>query len=276
MVNFYDVSRFADFRSLKSLFNDLSGKFDNELVSDIRRDAALMLVIERHLVSILNKLQLLKEYSAFQFPANVRYLRTSKNVSAAHEYDTHNIHVDAWSGAPSDSANFMLYLNLQGAEPPYVQFYEFLVPSDEILVFRGPYQEAIKRFPVKKLAQPAPFDGQLVHFDNFAPHQTVSSSVNSGWRLSLDVRVRTGNPYQINGAFIDQERFTYYLPGNPGLGYYWSISLPYSFSSVDEKVSNELAIASSFHSSAYKLRKSYLDFVRSDGDWNIKKMRSNL
>lgn len=275
MVRFFDVSKLEAFKSLKRVLLLLTDKTGADRVGEIRRDANAMLVVEGLFVSILRDLSLLDKYSSLQFPVNVRRVAASSSVMAAHEYDTHDIHVDTWSGAPSDSANFMLYLDLIGEQPPYVQFYEFLDPVDAILKFRGAYRDAINQFPVREVVHPPPVEGQLVYFDNFSPHRTVSVSNCYGSRLSIDARVRVGNPYQINGGWVEEDKFVYYSPGNPGLGYYWSIIEPWDYSAVSDKVNRELIMARALDLKAFQLRQAYLNVVRSGGIWDIKRVRPN-
>ena len=123
-----------------------------------------------------------------------------------------------------------------------MDFREFTTHMENVLAYSGSYREASNHFETREIEVPTAHQGQLILFDQFAPHRTVRGG-DDGLRVSLDIRFRYDNPYKYEKRIIDRSRFLYYSPGNPGWGYYWTNPKDKRFLNFRDKVSYELCVA---------------------------------
>lgn len=277
MLRFYDLKDRPDFILLRRLLlNEIRAKVSFGLSKAVlgqvlRDDIQLMLKCESHLRRLLNELEVDRLMKSMQFPMNVRVVEGGR-TKVTHSYDTNLIHVDAWSGAPSDAQNVILFIDIEG-EPDCVDFYEFLNPKliSEAITFRGPYDQALKRYPVRRLETPKAEAGQLIIFDQSVPHRTEKKH-KEGIRVSIDVRLRPETSYVDGGKCIDRKKFLDYTPGNPGWGYYWSISPPgEKFRCFEDKAKYELKVAQRFGPNAELLRQEYIDLVMKNEKFSLRR-----
>ena len=277
MLQFYDIEQSKQFIQLRqSILSSASqkkarGVTTSTLGLSLRNDVELMIECENCVKEILWSLHIDSRPTCMQFPINVRVVN-EPNRNYNHDFDTHFVHIDAWSGAPKRSFNLMIYLDIEG-DPACVDFYRFISSeSNDPSSFKGGYVEAGKMFPSEKIDTPDAKIGQAIIFDQAVPHCTQTKAAG-GTRVSLDVRFRIESPYiDDDGTFIGDGKFLDYSPGNPGWGYYWT--LPPSgtfFKSFDEKVSFELSEARKIGPKAEMLRLAYVERVMMGGNFCLRR-----
>jgi hypothetical protein len=278
MIKFFDAKELPEFILLRRRLLDAikvkggGGASTMMLGEVLRDDLPLMVECENYLKQLINNLKIDQSMHSLQFPMNVRVMGENSKTSATHSYDTHKIHIDTWSGAPVDALNVVLFIDIAG-DPDCIDFYEFINKDliHEITMFRGPYDQALTLFPAQRLETPKAQTGQLIVFDQTVPHVTQKKH-REGTRVSVDVRLRPEAPYIDGGERINREKFLNYRPGNPGWGYYWSISPPTkTFLSFEEKSDYEVSVARDFGRNEELLRREYIDLVMKDGVFSLRR-----
>jgi hypothetical protein len=278
MIKFFDTKELPEFILLRRhLMNAINvkrsqGPSQMMLGEMLRDDIPLMVECENCLKHLINRFKIDESMRSMQFPMNVRVLGGGSKTNATHSYDTHKIHIDAWSGAPVDTHNVVLFIDIKG-DPDCIDFYEFLNRDliHETIAFRGPYDQALTLYPARRLETPKAQIGQLIVFDQTVPHVTQKKH-REGARVSIDVRLRPEAPYIDKGRRIDREKFLNYLPGNPGWGYYWSISPPTKkFLSFEDKSEYELRVSRDFGPNEELLRREYIDLVMKDSVFSLRR-----
>lgn len=224
---------------------------------DLRKDLESMLQIEGLLLQLLREIGHLN-YGALQFPANIRTIGTGDVASRAFNaqgYATDLIHCDAWSGAPSDSWNHLIYL-LHTPGAPYLEIFETLPPDSPLRDYRGDYRSAEVVSSQLRQVSAIPASGVMVVWPTYTPHRTVVPTDSEGlvWRVSVDFRTRLGSPYD-----GDQNRsstsFSKSQMNSDGL--YWAFP-SHEFGSMETKVSFELRQAARHGTDALAKRDDYI------------------
>lgn len=269
VINLSDSPSFWDLRSLvlsrltgvaEFVVGEMSDAQISELIptelTDLRKDTELMLRVEGLLLVLLDEAGR-RDYGALQFPANLRFIgsgEVARNAFNNRGYATDLIHCDAWSGAPSDSWNHLLYL-LYVPSAPYLEIFETLPPDSPLRNYRGDYRsvklDSSQLRPV--VATPAP--GVMVEWPTYSPHRTVvpTDSVGLAWRVSIDFRTRLESPYdndrnQSGTSFSGSQM-------NSG-GVYWSF--PNQGGDMETKISFEMQEAARHGADALSKRTEYI------------------
>ncbi len=256
-----DVSGRAAFREIRArVLRALTGQDDVDVdvgallaargQVELRRDTALMLDLEGHVVQLLEELGVVG-LRALQFPVNVRMLGPAE-AAPARPFATDHLHCDLWSGAPPDSFNFFLYLHVS-PDSPRLDVFETLPVTHPSASYRGPYAGSpLARSDLVAVPFEA-FAGHFVAFPTLTPHQTVRGG--DGWRMSVDFRARLSDPYQIDARGDVDSAFS--ADRMNSLGVYWSFP-PRAFARLDDKVAHERAVAQAVGPEAARLRAVYL------------------
>jgi hypothetical protein len=274
-ICWFDLRESQTFLSIRKLvLRELAGVSDDEVASlsekeiaklvsvnpsDIRTRNDVMLRLEAMLVKLLRDCEL-RPYGALQFPANVRVLNALRRRASREEYSTEHLHCDAWSGAPSDSWNHLLYIL---AEPgcPRLEMREPLPIGHPLREYVGPYDESVTSQVAGVKATPIPCRaGVLVAWPTYTPHRTdyQSTSLTDGstlapTRVSVDFRARMGHPYVEDrncpiGDFASTKMNS--------AGMYWTYR-DRQFLDFEEKAKFELSVASQQSSDALRRRREY-------------------
>jgi len=227
---------------------------------DLRSDTGLMLRVESLISELLKKLSL-ANCKALQFPVNVRVMShktPNQRVVAKGAYSTELLHCDAWSGAPSDSRNHLIYLY---TEPscPYLEMYETLDESDPLRGYVGNYTELSDQlYERRRVAIPCEA-GILAVWPTYSPHRTVvpapstSRAEGSPLRISIDFRTRESTPYEEDrNSAMD----TFSDSKMNSLGVYWTF--PSVSASMKDKIELEIKSARESGSVAEARRREYI------------------
>ena len=251
-VHRFDVSRTRAFRSVRSLILDaLEGTVEASSHIDLRKRTELMLQLENEVVALIADSELgAHGLGALQFPVNVRMMGPRRADEVVKPFGTEHLHCDLWSGAPPDSFNFFLYVDVTPSCPQLALF-ETLPSSHPSASYRGPYADTPLRRDELVPVELACFAGHLACFPTLTPHQTIRSSPPEGFRVSVDFRARRESPY----AFEDEDAFS--ADKMNSLGVYWSFP-PNPFQSLEEKIAHELSKARAHGERALRARMSYL------------------
>jgi hypothetical protein len=224
-----DLRGEAEFKELKGLVNHFV--FLKRKHGDSRHNAELMLRVDGYISSMLHRLTLdFNEYKLIQFPANIRILNTDYffNMDAkASPYDTRFVHCDYWSGAPSDTINFFVYLSVN-KNSSWLRLWEGFGDIDAAIDYRGSYSSAPDFLKLREVEFPKE-EGFAVLFPTMIPHQTIEGS---GARISLDVRLKR-SPHRVGeNLFEDGQSLT------TSNGVYWPTSSG-GFKTVQERLDLE-------------------------------------
>ena len=272
---FYDVSGHEGFRevrqaTLESLIGrSIARMSERELRAslprlqiELRRDTDLMLRVESSLVSILSRIPH-TPYRALQFPVNVRMLRSGPKVegrSNRSEYSTELLHCDAWSGAPSDSFNHLLYVY---TEPscPYLEMYETLDSNDPLRQYVGDYSGVPESLSLRRKVDIPCVEGVLAIWPTYSPHRTVVpawspnlSTEDAPMRVSIDFRTRKSSPYEHDS---NSSMATFANTKMNSLGVYWTY--PTESGTFTDKIRRELEAARRVGREAYEARRHYIE-----------------
>jgi len=273
---YFDVGDTNEFKSLRRLIlgtllgqdvesiplEKLAARLPRSPV-DLRSDLKVMLQVEQLLLNLLKRLPH-PTYQAIQFPANVRMLKSTiqGRVPAARSgYSTERLHCDAWSGAPSDSFNHLLYLY---TEPgcPYLEMYPVLADDDPLRFYVGDYGENSAPLSERPALEIPCASGVFVIWPTYSPHRTViptqdlehsSRPVSEPMRISVDVRARLGSPYTEDRNF-EMQSFADTKMNSAGV--YWT--LPTSSASMSSKTEHEMRMAALTGPQALAARKIYV------------------
>lgn len=267
----WDIRDSRSFQSLKSLvLAALCGQevTDEREISrliplnppDLRNNHHLILRLELYVIELLRE-QSLVDQGSLQFPINIRVMRSGVSTRRhpdRESYSTELLHCDAWSGAPSDSRNHLIYLYTE-LDCPYLEMYESLDKSDPLRSFVGSYEELPDRlFDRKKISIPCE-SGIMAVWPTYSPHRTVvpaagtSRAENSPLRISIDFRTRESSPYEEDrNSTMD----TFSDSKMNSLGVYWSF--PTGATSMEDKIQVELSIARAHGPKAYARRQEYI------------------
>ena len=99
--------------------------------------------------------------------------------------------------------------------------------------------------------------GLLISFDSLCPHKTYYPKEFKAIRLSMDFRVKFGNPYYYENKIVNYKKFVFSKKGQPGLGYYWLLNKK-KFKDLKEKILYELKEAKLISNKIYLMRYKYL------------------
>lgn len=228
---------------------------------DIRGNFELMVQVENCLVELLSEFGF-SAVESMQFPANVRVSHVAPPADyLARPFATDYIHCDVWSGAPADSLNVFLYLFTYG-QCSRLQLFESIESDAYAKHYRGPYSDYKGDMSLLR-ESPQPADAGIMHvFSTYCPHQTVRGK--DGLRISIDFRVRTANPYVIEGAPADPAAFSAYSPGVPGPGIYWTRP-DKPLASFADKCDFEMRRAGELGPWAASLREGYIQKIKTSG-----------
>lgn len=224
---------------------------------DLRKDLKLCLEIENILKKEVINLIPKKNRNNFsiQFPPNIRFVSSDKSKMMKHKYSTDNLHTDVWSGAPLESRNFIYYV-LANKKTSYCTIYKSLRGNRKLENYRGSYSKI--KIKTKLIEQKYKINnGKIISFDSMCPHKTYFPIDSKGLRISIDFRVKYGNPYTYNKCLVSKKKFCNSKIGQPGLGYYWIYSKK-QFRSLKDKINEELNIAKKLSNKFYHLRKEYI------------------
>lgn len=267
----WDIRDSKSFENLKSLvLSALSSRevTDERDISrliplsppDLRDNPHLMFRLERFIIELL-RAQSLADQRSLQFPINIRVMRSgvsTRRQPGRESYSTERLHCDAWSGAPSDSRNHLIYLYAE-SDCPYLEMYESLDESDPLRGFVGSYEEIPSRlFNRNKISIPCEA-GILAVWPTYSPHRTVVPAPSNyraedaPLRISIDFRTRESTPYEEDrNSAMD----TFSDSKMNSLGVYWSF--PAAATSLEDKFQVELSIARAHGLKAYVRRREYI------------------
>jgi len=224
---------------------------------DLRKNISFCLNLENLLKEDIY-LMLPKKYqrnASLQFPMNIRFFNPT-NELLKHNYSTDNIHTDVWSGAPLRSKQFILYVYAD-RNSSYCRMFRSVERKRKYSNFRGKYQNIkINKKDLNEIKYKIE-DGRFISFDSMCPHYTYYSKKTKHFRLSIDFRVKFGNPYEINNKRITRKKFVESKIGQPGWGYYWKLSNK-KFKNIYNKILYELEFSKSLSKFAFNLRKEYI------------------
>jgi len=231
-----------------------------ENAPDIRARNDVMLELEALLVKILSDCGC-GPYGAMQFPANVRVLNSLRRRASREEYSTEHLHCDAWSGAPSDSWNHLLYVFTE-AGCPRLDMRETLPIDHPLRKYVGPYDETVTSQVTGFQTVPIPCrPGVLASWPTYTPHRTeyqtafvTDDFTRAPSRISVDFRTRTGHPYLEDRNFQTNE---FAATKMNSAGVYWTYPNR-EFSELNQKIESEISAASRQGSVAVRQRREYL------------------
>jgi len=228
---------------------------------DLRTDFALMVQLENCLLELMPAATA-SRLKSIQFPANVRIVQAAPATGyLARPFATDYVHCDVWSGAPADSLNVFLYLDMQG-DCARLKLFKSIEADPYARDYRGPYAEF--KGDLSRLDEvTTPAAPGIMHiFSTYCPHKTVRGA--SGLRLSIDFRVRTGAPYLLDGRPLTEQEFSSYSPGFPGQGIYWTKPTA-PLASFADKCRYEIEQARAVGPWAVSLRESYINKITAKG-----------
>ena len=222
--------------------------------NDVRTNLKFMFGLEKVIIPIISRFG---KFESIQFPLNLRIFESDPQSNQV-AYSTDFVHADVWSGAPTDSMNFLFYIE---AQDNYAVTAFYPEPSEQQREYRGKYYDApalslIQKDNVVYCERP----GQGVFFSTFDIHKTIRPPVQDGYRISIDLRVRLSNPYMVNDERVREKDFMDQGIGNPGLGHYWHIA-PHA-KNYEERIEFELEKAQQIGRWARALREGYLGTSR--------------
>lgn len=269
VLNLSSSPSFCDLRSLvlsrltgvaKCIVGEMSDAQISELIptelTDLRKDTELMLRVEGLLLMLLDEIGC-RDHGALQFPANIRTIGSGELARRAPNnrgYATDLIHCDAWSGAPSDSWNHLLYL-LYVPDAPYLEIFETLPPNNPLRNYLGNYA-SVQLDPAElRRVSATPERGVMVVWPTYSPHRTVvpTDSVGLAWRVSIDFRTRLGSPYDDDRNFSGTS-FSGSQMNSDGL--YWSF--PNLGGDMETKILFEMQEAARHGADALSKRIEYI------------------
>lgn len=276
MINTYSFANHRAFLKAQSLIRDeLSSVFraDWETVvkklsagqsHDLRNNLELMVQVENCIIELLRESGV-PGVKSVQFPVNVRLVSASPSAGyLSRPFATDYPHCDVWSGAPRDSLNVFLYLEMVG-DCPRLKLFQSMEHDAYTRDYRGPYVEyrgdvgSFQEVPVSADT------GTMYVFSTYCPHQTVRGS--GGFRISIDLRLRSGIPYLIDNARVGEAEFSTYSPGVPGQGIYWTRPEK-ALSSFSAKCEFEMEQARRLGAWAATLRETYIQKITTRGVFN--------
>lgn len=242
---------------------NIKKKINSEIVDlpDLRTNKKLTLKLENllkdEIISLLPKEK--KNSFSLQYPFNIRLSYQKINKRNLYSYSTNKLHSDVWSGAPLHSRNFIFY-NIVSSKSSYCKVYETLRGDKKYENFKGDYSNInIEKNKLKEIKY-KPISGLLISFDSLCPHKTFYPKKFKKFtsiRLSMDFRVKFGNPYFEKNKKVNYNKFVISKKGQPGLGYYWTLQKK-KFRNLNQKIQNELRIAKKLSNKIYLMRYAYL------------------
>ncbi len=230
--------------------------------ADLRGDYALMNQLETCIFELEGGHLLKQGFQALQYPVNIRAVAGEPPKDyLSRPYATDYLHCDVWSGAPTNSVNYFLYIFTEG-NCSSLRIWETIKEDPYASSFRGPYSE-FKGDPSKLKEVHSEIKAGIMHaFDTYCPHKTHRTG--EGLRISIDFRVKTDSPYYVEGEKANAEKFSNYSPGNPGPGIYWTMP-DHPLESFEAKCEYELQKAAEQGPWAVELRKGYIQHMKEHG-----------
>jgi len=227
-------------------------------ISDLRENQALMLRIEGLILKLFDEIEH-EDYGSLQFPTNIRTIGSGASVRQSFNsegYATDLLHCDAWSGAPSDSWNHLLYL-LYVPEAPYLEVFETLTPNSSLREYLGDYKSV--QIDVSELTKisATPESGVLIIWPTYSPHRTVvpfQKSLQRAWRVSIDFRTRIASPYDADRNCLPD---SFSATKMNSAGVYWTFPMR-EFRDMESKISAELMAATRHGADALANRQNYI------------------
>ena len=239
--------------NIKKIFNS-----NIEDLPDLRTNNNLTLKLENllkdEIFSLLTKNE--KASCSLQFPFNIRLSFKKISKKYQYNYSTNKLHTDVWSGAPFKSRNFIFYC-IASKKASYCKIYETLRGKKKYEKFRGNYSKIKLDEKKLKIINYKPNSGLLISFDSMCPHKTFYPKNFKAIRLSMDFRVKFGNPYYYENILVNRKKFVESKKGQPGLGYYWTFNKK-KFKTLNQKIKSELEIAKKISKKVFSLRYDYL------------------
>jgi hypothetical protein len=225
---------------------------------DLRNDISLCLFLENQLKNEILKIipDNFKSNCSLQFPPNIRVTTRPIKKKDEYGYSTNKLHTDVWSGAPLESRNFIYYAYVT-KNSSYCKVFDTLRGNKIAEKYRGPYDKQPININKKSEIKYKISNGTLISFDSMCPHFTYFPSKKNGLRLTLDFRIKLGNPYFYEKKLVSKNKFIISKKGQPALGYYWEFNKK-KFKTFDEKVKNELLIAKKISNKVFLYRTKYL------------------
>ena len=238
-------------------FNKLMSFLNKTKVFFLKKDLDLMVGLESSLIELLKKKGLINKYiKGIEFPINIRIVHPQKPKKFKSKYDTGSIHCDPWAGEPNDLVNIVLYLKVNKFSPK-INIYDIdqrkanyfsnlskYYKNKFFLNTKRYFEEMkiIKKLPSLNLSHR---NGSMFIFNCFTPHNSMREGKEV--RLSLEVRLRTKNPYN---------NTKYWLSKTNRRGRYWFLPQKKT-KSFSERLSNEVKLLKKqkFHSKKIYLRK---------------------
>jgi len=272
----FDLRESDTFRSIRKLVlcalatiseRNLEGLTDSEIASqlpgnppDLRLRLDVVLILESLLVQLLKECEL-GPFGSLQFPANIRVLNPLQRRASREEYSTEHLHCDAWSSAPSDSWNHLLYI-LAEPQCARLEMRETLPTDHALREYVGPYDKDLANQITDLREVPIPCrPGVFVTWPTYTPHRTnygsdwvADGSGRGPYRISLDFRTRIGHPYLEDRSSPLRDFAATKM--NSG-GVYWAFP-DSEFLSFSHKVAFENAFASRLSSEVLEKRSEYL------------------
>lgn len=233
-------------------------KNNNVKLPDLRNDTNLCFFLENELKSEILKIipNNFKSNCSLQFPPNIRVTTKPIKKSDEYSYSTNKLHTDVWSGAPLESRNFIYYAYLT-KNSSYCKIFDTLRGNKLAEKYRGPYEKQPFNINKRSEIKYKISNGTLISFDSMCPHFTYFPSKKNSLRLTLDFRIKLGNPYFYGKKLVSKNKFIISKKGQPALGYYWKFNKK-KFKTFGEKVKNELLIAKKISNKAFLYRTKYL------------------
>ena len=239
-------------------FNITKIKSSKRKYPDLRKNKNLCLWLENVFKPYIFKV-FPKNYHnnlSLQFPMSIRVFFNTPTKKAVHDYSTNIIHSDIWSGAPNNIRNFIYYVKISN-NSSFCKIFNSIKSIKKFKDYRGKYinsplkEEELKEIKYNKK------NGTLITFDPYCPHYTFFPNNCTNMRISLDFRVKSSSPYYENGKYISKRKFISKKIGQPGLGFYWSLSKK-KFKNINEKIQEELIISKKISNKAFELRNEYI------------------
>ncbi len=172
---------------------------------NFKNDLDFMTKIEFELTQILKQI-IKKSFKSIEFPANIRISHNKPPKGYLQRpYATDNIHQDSWSGEPSDSYIFFMYIFLYKKCSYMKMFYKNSKLNRRRKTLKSYKELKINENDLKKYDF-SKKSGNAILFDTNTPHKSVRGK--NGIRISLDVRFRLKNPYIKNKKIYSIKEFS--------------------------------------------------------------------
>ena len=189
----------------KCSWSEVLKKLETGSNYNFKNDLNFMTKIEFELSQILRQITK-KSFRSIEFPANIRISHNNPPKGyLKRPYATDNVHQDSWSGEPSDSYIFFMYIFLYKKCSHMKMFNKNLKLSSHRKILKSYKDIKINENDLKEYYFPKK-SGSAILFDTNTPHKSVRGT--NGIRISLDVRFRLKNPYIKNKKIYSLKEFS--------------------------------------------------------------------